>query len=77
MTDNSKLTKNFEGQKTKKGKEGKYCPFRQLNQEGNERKCGNYCALFCDGLRSCVFHAINLNLSKIRPLDKDLPEQKD
>ena len=60
--DNSKLSKNFE---TKKGKAGKYCPFRQPTNDGNERKCGDFCALFCVGLNSCVFHAINLNLSKI------------
>ncbi len=71
MADTSKLGKNFENQK---GKAGKYCPFRQLNPEGNERKCGNFCALFCDGLGSCVFHAINLNLSK---LPQKEPEQKD
>ena len=64
MPEKSKIQKNFEFN-SKKGKAGKYCPFRQLNQEGHERKCGNFCALFCEGLNSCVFHAINLNLSKI------------
>lgn len=39
-----------------KGKAGKYCPFR----EGH--KCGDYCGLFCVGLNSCVFHAINKNM---------------
>jgi hypothetical protein len=39
-----------------KGKQGKYCPFR----EGH--KCGDYCGLFCIGLNSCVFHAINKNM---------------
>ena len=66
MADSSKLSKNFEAKKGKTGKAGKYCPFRQLNPEGNERKCGDYCALFCVGLNSCVFHALNLNLSKLQ-----------
>ena len=53
-------------ERTVKGKAGKYCPLRQPDANGVERKCGNYCALYCEGLNSCVFHAINLNLSKIK-----------
>ena len=49
---------------TKKGKEGKYCPFRQPIDE-KERKCGDFCALFCEGLNSCVLHGINNNLRKL------------
>ena len=39
----------------RKGKFGKYCPFRENN------KCGDYCGLWCNGLNCCVFHALNKN----------------
>lgn len=42
------------------GKKGKYCPFR----EGH--KCGDFCGLFCIGLNSCVFHAINKNMMDMK-----------
>lgn len=47
-------------EKEHNGKTGKYCPFR----EGH--KCGSFCGLFCMGLNSCVFHAINKNLQDIK-----------
>jgi len=42
------------------GKTGKYCPFRE------KHKCGDFCGLFCVGLKSCVFHAINKNIMDIK-----------
>lgn len=41
-----------------KGKTGKQCPFKDM-------LCGEQCGLFAIGLKSCVFHAINLNLGNI------------
>ena len=62
----SKFERTIKG--NQKGKAGKYCPFFETFEVDGKKKnkpCSNYCALFCNGLNSCVFHAINLNLSKI------------
>ena len=64
MSGNSKLERTI--QKERKGKAGKYCPVRNLDIEGHERKCGDYCAWFCIGLNSCVLHGINNNLKELR-----------
>lgn len=48
-----------------KGKAGKYCPFRV------DHKCGDYCGLYCIGLKACVFHAINLNLQKVKVISRN------
>ena len=56
-------------ERTVKGKAGKYCPFFESYEDDGKKKnkpCGTYCALFCLGLNSCVFHAINLNLQGIK-----------
>lgn len=39
-------------------KEGKNCPFN------DEMKCNDECGLYCIGMKCCVFHGINANLSK-------------
>lgn len=41
------------------GKSGSMCPFKP------EYHCNDKCGLFCIGLKSCVFHAINLNLGEL------------
>jgi len=51
--------------KVNKGKSGKYCPFRVGH------KCGDFCGLFCIGLNSCVFHAINKNLMDMKNSHKE------
>jgi hypothetical protein len=62
MTDEP-IANKFRG----KGKTGLFCPFRQGHY------CNKNCGLFCEGLGSCVFHAINLNLQN---LDKKVKEKK-
>lgn len=53
------------------GKQGKYCPFRI------DHKCGDFCGLYCIGLKACVFHAINLNLSELKnTLDAGIQESE-
>lgn len=42
-----------------KGKTGRFCPFR------TGHFCNKNCGLYCEGLGSCTFHAINLNLQRL------------
>jgi hypothetical protein len=47
------------------GKKGKLCPFGKVESVTH---CGDECGLFCIGLQSCVFHAINKNLMNIKDI---------
>lgn len=58
-------------EKNKRGKTGKYCPFREKN------KCGDYCGLWVEGLKMCAIQAININLGNINNNLKILINQLD
>lgn len=50
-----------------KGKEGKACGFRSDN------KCNSGCGLYCQGLKMCVLHSINLHIKELETtVDKRL-----
>ena len=55
MEDKQVIAEKYRG----KGKTGLFCPFREKHY------CNSNCGLFCTGLGSCVFHAINLNLQNL------------
>lgn len=57
-------------EKTNNGKIGKSCPFKA------NYVCNANCGLFCVGLKSCVFHAINKNIMDIRDKLKDIKEDE-